>query len=262
VDYGAIEFADKDLGLEYWIAEVLPAAIRAVSADHGGKQVQLVGWCMGGLFGLIATAAFPELPVNAVAMVASPIDFTQLRVGAPLRVAAKLTGGRVVGGAIRVMGGASAKLVSVAFKATALPTYIKKPVTLIKRRDDAEFLAHVEAVDHFMGNMHAYPGRALAQAYHRLFHANELATGKLRGSSGRVVDISAIQVPVMNIAGINDLLAPVAAVHHLAAIVPAALCRVETAPGGHLGVLTGRSAATTTWVLLDEFLTRHGSSTS
>jgi polyhydroxyalkanoate synthase len=28
---------------------------------------------------------------------------------------------------------------------------------------------------------------------------------------------------------------------------------VETAPGGHLGVLTGRSALRTTWRLLDNF---------
>ncbi|MFL5840834.1 MAG: hypothetical protein ACJ77Z_10345, partial [Thermoleophilaceae bacterium] len=30
--------------------------------------------------------------------------------------------------------------------------------------------------------------------------------------------------------------------------------RLETAPGGHLGVLTGRSAVRSTWIYLDEFL--------
>jgi polyhydroxyalkanoate synthase subunit PhaC len=30
--------------------------------------------------------------------------------------------------------------------------------------------------------------------------------------------------------------------------------RFETAPGGHLGVLTGRRARTTTWTHLDAFL--------
>jgi polyhydroxyalkanoate synthase len=29
--------------------------------------------------------------------------------------------------------------------------------------------------------------------------------------------------------------------------------KLETAPGGHLGVLTGRAARTTTWKLLDGF---------
>jgi polyhydroxyalkanoate synthase len=34
----------------------------------------------------------------------------------------------------------------------------------------------------------------------------------------------------------------------------AASVRYETAPGGHLGVLTGRAARRTTWVYVDEFL--------
>ena len=33
--------------------------------------------------------------------------------------------------------------------------------------------------------------------------------------------------------------------------------RLEEAPGGHLGVLTGRAARGTTWVLLDRFLAEH-----
>jgi polyhydroxyalkanoate synthase len=32
---------------------------------------------------------------------------------------------------------------------------------------------------------------------------------------------------------------------------------LETAPGGHLGVLTGRAARATTWVMLDRFLAAH-----
>ncbi len=54
------------------------------------------------------------------------------------------------------------------------------------------------------------------------------------------------------------MLAPAAAVHHVGELLPnAAAVRLETAPGGHLGVLTGRSALATTWEYLDEFLAGH-----
>ena len=59
-------------------------------------------------------------------------------------------------------------------------------------------------------------------------------------------------VPVLSVAGTADVLAPAAAVRHVGALV--ADVRLETAPGGHLGVLTGRSAKDTTWQYLDEFL--------
>ena len=50
-------------------------------------------------------------------------------------------------------------------------------------------------------------------------------------------------MPVLTVAGENDVLAPVEAVHHVASLLPNSPdVRVETAPGGHLGVLTGRSA--------------------
>src|SRR3954454_18343314 len=45
VDYGEINYADRNLGLEHWIEEVIPRAVRAVSEDAGGRPVRLVGWC-------------------------------------------------------------------------------------------------------------------------------------------------------------------------------------------------------------------------
>jgi polyhydroxyalkanoate synthase subunit PhaC len=36
--------------------------------------------------------------------------------------------------------------------------------------------------------------------------------------------------------------------------VPNAEVRLETAPGGHLGVLTGRAARGTTWKMLEAFV--------
>ena len=63
VDYGEIEYADRGLGLEHWIEDVVPTAIRAASEDAGGKPVQVVGWCLGGILALLALAhARPVTP--------------------------------------------------------------------------------------------------------------------------------------------------------------------------------------------------------
>jgi len=57
VDYGAIAFGDRNLGIEHWIDEVIPRSIDAVLADAGAEPVQLVGWCLGGIMALLAAAA-------------------------------------------------------------------------------------------------------------------------------------------------------------------------------------------------------------
>ena len=105
-----------------------------------------------------------------------------------------------------------------------------------------------------MSRMSAYPGRTFGQLFHRFFRENDPATGKLALTSG-TLDLADVTAPLLAVAGTGDGIAPVAACHHVADLGPnARSVRLETAPGGHLGVLTGRAARGTTWAYLDEFL--------
>ena len=277
VDYGSIARSDKDLGMEHWHDEVVPTSIRTVSEDAGGKPVQVTGWCLGGLMSLCTTAIYPDLPVNAIAMVATPFDTSIMPILAPLRganrwvdgdniiaSAYRATGGKVLGkgfgAAFRTAGGLPATFVDYAFKTTNLQTYAKKPLTTFQKRDDRDFLAHVEAVDSLMGQMEAYPGESIETLYRRFFIANELMNGKLVRKDGSLLDLANVRVPVMNIAGTGDVVVPKDAAHAVGKLLPnSPEVRLETAPGGHLGVLAGRSARKTTWRYVDEFLTAHES---
>jgi polyhydroxyalkanoate synthase len=253
VDYGDIAFSDRELGLEHWIEEVIPRAVASASADAGGQPVALVGWCLGGIMSLLAVAADPSLAVGGVAAIASPFDFTRIRLMAPLR-ATDLTGGQLVSAAYRLLGGAPAPLVRYAYQAAALDKQILKPWAVLTHLDDREFLAQIEAVDAFMAHMHAYPGRTFGQLYHRFFRVNELAEGRMELPE-RTVDLADVQVPVLVVAGESDGIAPRGSVFRVGDLLPNAPDVIlQTAPGGHLGVLTGRAARRTTWVYLDEFL--------
>src|SRR3954452_7806504 len=106
-----------------------------------------------------------------------------------------------------------------------------------------------------MAHMLAYPGRTLGQLYHRFFRVNDLADGRVELEDGHHIDLADVSVPVLVVAGETDVLAPREAVHHVAGLLMGSPdVRIETAKGGHLGVLTGRSAHRTTWRHLDDFL--------
>jgi polyhydroxyalkanoate synthase subunit PhaC len=257
VEYGHIGYSDKELGLEHWVEDIIPNAIRAVSKDAGGRPVQLVGWCLGGIMSLLSVAGDPSLPINSVAMVASPFDFRRVRLMAPIRPVANLTNGLLLSSVYRALGGAPAPIVRRAFQLSSIDKYLTKPWAVLSNLHDRDFLAQIEAVDHFTANMHAYPGRTIGQLYHRFFRVNELAGGTLR-LSDRAIDLADVRVPVLSVAGTTDVLAPRPAVHAVAGLLPnAPQVRLETAPGGHLGVLTGRSAKRTTWRHLDDFFAAH-----
>jgi polyhydroxyalkanoate synthase len=254
VDYGPLKGEDRLVGIEHFVNDVLPPAIRKVSEDAGGRDVHLVGWCMGGLLSLATTAIYDDLPIRSVAMVASPFDTSKIPTLRPVRAIGRLTDGRIVGTALRAAGSVPAPLVSIGFKATALPTYLKKPRTLWSRREDREFLGQIQAVDLIMNNMLAYPGRATLQVYQRMALRNELASGKVQGPN-HLVDLARVTVPVMNVAGATDVLVPQAAAHHVGALVTGSPdVRLPVAPGGHLGVLTGTKAPETTWQEIHAFL--------
>src|SRR4051812_18402834 len=43
VDYGAIQFADRELGLEHWVHDVIPAAGRAAAPAAGRRPLRIGG---------------------------------------------------------------------------------------------------------------------------------------------------------------------------------------------------------------------------
>lgn len=256
VDYGPISFDDRELGLEHWVDDVIPGAAGAVLWDSGSDWVHLVGWCLGGIMSVLSVAD-GRVPAASVSLIASPFDFAEVRLMRPVKQLADLTGGRVGSALYRAMGGAPARIVGAGFRLTSVDRYLTRPLVLASRLDDADFLAQDEAVERLMGSMLAYPGRTFGQLYHRFFRVNDLSDGRLH-LTYREIDLRDVKAPVLAVAGDGDVLAPRPAVHHVGGLLrDAADVRLETAPGGHLGVLTGRAAERTTWRHVDEFLLQH-----
>jgi polyhydroxyalkanoate synthase subunit PhaC len=258
VDYGGMRFADRGRGMEHWVLDLVPWAVREL-----GAPAHLVAWSLGGVFSLLAVAAAAEdaaagtgepLPVVTVTAIGSPVDVAAVPLVAPLRPLAAVTGGHGLSAVYRAIGSFPAPLVSAAFQLTAVDRLVTKPLTIASRIDDRDCLAQIEAVDHLMNNMHGYPGRVFGQVYHLMLRNNDLADGGL-ALGGRTIRLADVDVPVLVVAGRTDVIAPLPAVAKVTELLTGSPhVRFETAPGGHLGVLTGRRARDTTWLYLDAFL--------
>lgn len=257
VEYGEVSFRNRNLGLEHWVDEVVPTAIREVSAHAGGRSVHVVGWSLGGIFAMLAAADSPDLPIASLSIVGSPVDTSLVPIVAPLRPLLQLnpTAGRgAVTRAYQAMGGAPKPLVKWAFQLSSFQKLVTKPLALATHLDDADFLAQIEAVDRFTAGMIAYPGRTFGQLYHRFVKGNVLRTGTFE-LDDRTIDLARIDVPVLVFGGATDGIAPVPAVKALVPLLSGSPdVRFEIVPGGHLGMLTGRAARDTTWRVLDAWL--------
>ncbi|GAA2137233.1 alpha/beta hydrolase [Nocardioides koreensis] len=260
VEYGQVSFRDRALGMEHWVDEVIPAAIREVSAHAGGRPVHVVGWSLGGIFAMLTAADSPELPIGSLTVVGSPVDVKQVPLVAPLRPLLNLTDGR--GGITRTyqaLGGAPKPLVRWAFQLSSFQKLVTKPVAVATHLDDTDFLAQLEAVDRFTDNMIAYPGRTFGQLYHRFVKGNALVSGAME-LGDRTISLADITAPVLVFGGATDGIAPAPAVKAVVPLLSGARdVRFEIVPGGHLGMLTGRRARTSTWQVLDEWVAQWSS---
>lgn len=257
VEYGEVSFANRSIGVEHWVDEVVPAAVRAVHEHAGRRPVHLVGWSLGGIFAALTAADAADLPIASLTILGSPVDVRQVPLVAPLRPLLNLSsGGGLVTQLYRALGGIPKPLVTRAFQLTSVQKVVTKPLAVATNLDDADFLAQVEAVDRFTASMTAYPGRTFGQLYHRFLKGNQLATGSFV-LDDRTIDLAAIDVPVLVLAGSNDTIAPAPAVRAIRDhLTGAPEVRFELVPGGHLGMLTGRDARRTTWPLLDDWITQ------
>ncbi len=255
VEYGQVSFRNRGLGMEHWVDDVLPAAIRAVSEHAGGRPVHVVGWSLGGIFAMLTAADQPTLPIASLTIVGSPVDVTKVPLMAPVRPLLNLSlGGGLITRAYQALGGVPTPLVRWAFQLASVQKLITKPLALATHLDDADYLAQIEAVDRFTANMIAYPGRSFGQVYHRMIKGNALAQGSM-SFGDRTIELAAIKAPVLVFGGANDSIAPIKAVRPVVEMLTGSRdVRFEIVPGGHLGMLTGRGARESTWQVMDEWI--------
>ena len=71
----------------------------------------------------------------------------------------------------------------------------------------------------------------------------------------REIKLADLTAPLLAFAGAGDGIAPVQCVRPIVDLVPGIDdLRFEIVPGGHLGMLTGRAARSTTWRIMDEWI--------
>lgn len=255
IDYGQIGYADRDLGFEEWTHDIIPTAVRRISADHGGAPVDVIGWSFGGTISVLTAAAHPDLPISSVTAIGTPFDQRKNPGMALPRAIARFTGGREVTAPTKWFGGIPKEAVRAGFRVQAMSREITRPVFIARNIANTEALARMESIDRFIGEMPGYPGRLYRQSYRQFIQRNELAKGKVNLSPDCVIELSELTCRVLLIGSRSDILAPAAAVAAgVDVLTGAAEARYEEVGGSHLGMVAGPEARTTTWPAIESFI--------
>ncbi|MBP2369136.1 alpha/beta fold hydrolase [Pseudonocardia parietis] len=235
--------------------EVIDRSIRRM----GGKA-NLVGDCQGGWLATIYAALHPER-VNTLTLAGAPIDFhagdsviaasTRLMAGtmgmAPYKALVTAGGGNMPGSAVL------SNFISIQPQSE-----ISRQLQLLENIDDPTHVERYRVFEDWFKYTQDIPGAFYLWLVENLFWKNRLIAGTLT-VGGRKVDMSAIDCPLLLLAGSTDHITPAPQLFAAAEKVstPPADITYRTASAGHLGLFMGRDALRHDWPVLMEAVYSH-----
>jgi polyhydroxyalkanoate synthase len=248
IDFGTPTTEDRFADLAYYVDGLVRRAMRTVMSLTAQPAVNVVGYCLGGTLSLLYSALYPETVARLV-LLTTMVD------------------GDVQGGIAWVahrMGleGESydhPRLVPAAevkswfeMLAPGSNSLIGRVTDLWERLDDpAARLRDVRTMATWVDDVVPAPGRLLAELYQKFGPGrNSLMTGRTTVGD-RVVELAAVRMPVLSVSAEKDAIAPFAGVDAIVKVVPQA--EVLRLPGGHVGIVAGRTA-TSLWQRTVDFL--------
>jgi polyhydroxyalkanoate synthase subunit PhaC len=248
IDFGTPTSEDRFADLAYYVDGLVRRSVRVVSRLTGQPAINVVGYCLGGTLSLLYSALYPETVARLVLLttmvdgdVQGGIAWVAHRMG--------LEGERY--DHPRLVPAAEVKS-WFEMLAPGSNSVVGRVSDLWERLDDpAARLRDVRTMATWVDDVVPAPGRLLAELYQKFGPGRN---GLMQGTAtvgDRMVELAAVRMPVLSVSAEKDLIAPPEGVDAITRVVPHA--DVLRLPGGHVGIVAGRTA-TSLWQRTVEFL--------
>jgi polyhydroxyalkanoate synthase subunit PhaC len=250
VDWGYPDEEDADTGLDDYIFDHLPKAIRKVRRTSGAEEITLVGWCIGAALTAMYLAVTPDAPVRNWVPLTMPFDvsnttYETLLINDEMDVewlaqhAAYLPGGHV-------------DTINKLLK--PVPNFIGTPLRLFRQVQDgtADKDAY-QSMAKWVADNPNFPMRSFRQWVSWVYQGNRLATGRLR-IRGHRVDLSTIQQSTLVVTASNDHIAPRDGTVPMLDVLTSPDVEHLDGVGGHIGLMAGSRARGDIWPRIRDWL--------
>jgi polyhydroxyalkanoate synthase subunit PhaC len=250
LDWGEPGDEDADQGLDFYVCDALPAAIRETRRATGAEEVSLLGWCIGGTLVAMHAALEPESPVRNLVCLTTPIDTTESLYGR--WVSSKhLDPEDVVATWPSVPG------VAIDSANKMMKPVVNHWITYRKLWDDVQGgRARREAYQSmakWVADNPPWPGRAYTEWITWMYQENRLSKGTLR-MRGKRVDLRDIEQNLLVVTAGADHIAPRSNSMPLVQLPRSGDVTHFDRAGGHIGLMAGSKARNEIWPDLAEWL--------
>ncbi len=252
LDWGIPDERDAANGLDTYVDELLPAAVEVVLETSGADDLNLIGYCYGGLLSLLLGAAYPDLPVASLITMSTPVDFDQMGMFGRMFDHDRLQPDDL----LDETGNVPPDVIRNAFRVLKPTADVTQYAVLWEKLWDDQQMEGFQVMGQWTRDHIPFPGRAFRETV-ELMRDDAFTTDRVR-VGGRRLSLSDVHWPVLNVVAAKDHIVPSAAAMPVCDLVGSAQAETLELPAGHVGLVMGRAAATTTLPGIFAWLHDHG----
>lgn len=240
LDWGIPDELDAGNGLSTYVDELLPTAIEEVLEASGAEQVNLIGYCYGGLLSLLLGAAHPDLPVASLITMATPVDFSEMGMFGRMFDGSRLSPDDVIDDT----GNVPAEIIRNAFRVLKPTGELTSYAMLWEKLWDDRQMEAFQRMGQWTRDHIPFPGQAFRETV-EMMRDGSLMADRVR-LDGRLLSLRDLTWPLLNVVAAKDHIVPAGAATPVCELVGSDRAETLELPAGHVGLVMGKSAATTT----------------
>jgi len=253
LDWGSPDELDAGNGLSTYVDELLPAAIEAVLDSSDVDEVNLIGYCYGGILSLLLGAAHPDLPVASLVTMATPVDFGQMGMFGRMFDQGRLDPDDLVD----ETGNVPPEVIRNAFRVLKPTADLTQYAVLWEKLWDDKQMEAFQVMGQWTRDHIPFPGKAFRETVD-IMRDQALVHDRVR-LDGRPVSLADLRWPLLNVVAAKDHIVPSAAARPVCDLVGSGRAETLELPAGHVGLVMGRAAATTTLPRILAWFREHSS---
>ncbi|WP_024517254.1 alpha/beta fold hydrolase [Bradyrhizobium sp. Tv2a-2] len=249
LDWTAPKPEEQSLRMEDYVLDFIPHCLRLVQEDSGEQDVNVIGYCFGGVLSLLYASIHPDGPVRSLICFTTPIDFREMTLFQNFSDRRYFDVDRLVD----AVGNVPPEMILSSFE---MLRPASRAITQIQLWDNIwndEYVKSYRMFDRWATDTLPLAGEYFRGITKDLMWDNKLFNGTM-SVGGRGADLAKIKVPLLHAVAEHDHIVPYEAARHLIPMVGSSDKEEVILKGGHVSLVAGANAVKRLWPKLDSWL--------
>jgi len=240
---------ERGLTLEDYTQDFIPNCVRMVQQESGEIDVNIIGYCMGGVLSLIYAATHTDGPLQNLVCLTTPVDWHKMGLSNVWQDQRYFDVDRLVD----TLGIIPADFVAQGFEMQRPAQKVAGRVRVWEQMWNDEYVKSYRAFDRWGNETLPLAGEYMREITKELIWGNKLYTSELM-VAGRRVDLGNITTPLLTVVAEHDHLVPYECSKPLQEKVGSTDKEEVLLKGGHVSLIAGPNAVRRMWPRVDAWL--------